>query len=161
MNIRRTKLFLWYTTSGLILTTAVVVATASLRPYDVPNVNVAPEPLPTEDPSQQQEAGLPALSTFRKIWTLNLRRSLVDTPVTTQTKNTKKPISPLAARLAGTVVESGHSIAMFITPNGGIELKGVGEKVGDAEILGITQTGASVRYHGDVIDLTLENKKQR
>lgn len=163
MNIQRTKLYLWCTTASLILATITVVATASLWPYDTPTAQNNVVPTHRNDTSKPVAVSLPALATFGKIWSLNLRRPLVDKPVSTQAaaKKSSKPARPLSARLAGTVVEPGHSIAMFITKNGKIELKKVGEKVGDAEILEITPIGASVRYHGKVIDLALEKEKKK
>ena len=59
------------------------------------------------------------------------------------------------------MVEPGHSIAMFITKKGKIELKGIGEKIDSAEVLEITTTGVSLRYHGKVIDLSLEKEKKK
>lgn len=163
MNIQRTKLYLWSAACGLMLATVGVGATASLWPYDIPTLQNNSAPARRSSESQQKTVSLPPLSTFGQVWSLNLRRPLIDEPkvAPTPAKKRSKPTPPLSARLAGTVVEPGHSIAMFITKNGKIELKGIGEKVGGAEVIEITSTGVSLKYHEKVIDLALEQNKKK
>lgn len=90
------------------------------------------------------------------VWDLNLQRPLYDSPPPAAPKSEAKQPSPLSAQLAGTVVEPGHSVAMFVS-NGKIELKGIGDKIDQAEVLTITLDGVSLRHHGKEIDLKLKD----
>jgi len=161
MNIRRTKSQLGFTAIGLVLASVGVIVTACLWPYQqhcASNIqSVKPKPTPSS-----QVNTLPALSTLANIWKLNLRRPIFDNPTArTATAPTRKAASRLSARLAGTVIESGHSIAMFVTKKGGIELKSIGEMVGNAKILSISKNGVTVEHNGTTIELSLEQDKKK
>ena len=160
MNIRRTKSQLGFTAVGLVLASVGVVVAAGWWPYQqhpIPDI----QPVKPQDIPSSPAATLPALSTLASVWQLDLRRPLFDNPTRTITPTIKRAAPRLSARLAGTVIEPGHSIAMFVTKKGGIDLKSIGEMVGDAQILSITQNGVTVQRHGKKIDLSLEREKKK
>jgi len=54
--------------------------------------------------------------------------------------------APLAIKLVGTIVESGHSRAAFVEPDGKTRLVGVGQTCGGAQVLRIETDSVTVRY---------------
>lgn len=155
------RFLLWCGAAVLVLASVGTIAVAWVRPYGAsPPTN--PHPSDATHPSNTPVQPLPELSAFERAWNLDLRRSLYDQPVPVAMKPAKRQTpSRLSARLAGTVIEPGHSVAMFITPGGKIELKSVGETMGAIKVLDITPEGVSVLHRGKKIDLLLDQGKQR
>lgn len=155
MKTRTIRIILWGTAGGFLWATISSVAIAYLLPYE----EVPTQTARSSDPSHTTAAienQSPDLAQFTKAWSLHLQRPLYDSPApNTPTSPAKQP-KVLSARLAGTVVEPGHSVAMFVS-GGKIELKGIGDKIDQAEVLTITSTGVSLRHRGKEIDLKLEN----
>lgn len=162
MVVHRVKILLWSGAGSLALACGATVALGWMWPYAV---EMPTDHGPVSAASTENGSGLvvPPLSWFEPIWAMNLRRPLYDQPqpVTSVARPVKKAPPPLPIRLAGTVVEPGRSVAMFITAGGKIELKGEGDTVGEAEVLSIGQDGATVRYRGKRIELTLDQEGQR
>ena len=67
--------------------------------------------------------------------------------------------APLAVTLTGTVVEPGHSLAVFSGAGGKVELKAVGESAGGAEVLAIRRDSAVVRHNGEPLTLRVPKPK--
>ena len=57
--------------------------------------------------------------------------------------------------LAGTVVERGHSYALLVTPDGRINVRGVGEESGGAKVIQIGKTNVTLRVDGQFVKLDL------
>ena len=134
-----------------------VALLAIAAPY--PAVEAVDNPLDTHQtqPPDTATHATPALSSFESLWSLELQQPLYGTLVRVAAKPPSAPAPLLlGVRLAGTAVEPDRSVAMFITPEGRIELRGVGEKIESAEVLAIHTDSVSVRHAGKVIDLTIE-----
>lgn len=134
------------------------MAMAYLWPYaDVP-IEVTQSPVLSGTVTDTKEP-CPGLDQFEALWALNLQQPLYGASVpVTPTTPAKQPM-PLSVRLAGTVVEPGHSVAIFVS-GGKIILKGVGDQIDQAEVLTITAHGVSLRHRGKEVDLNMriENK---
>jgi type II secretory pathway component PulC len=70
------------------------------------------------------------------------------------------PMDPdpmLNVTLRGTILERGYSVAVFETPESPVELRGVGELVGDegdeAEVVEIYRDHVVLRYQGQLVTL--------
>jgi hypothetical protein len=167
MSIRRTRHIL--TALGIAATTgAVGVAAWGLCwPCQVP----AAQPRDRRDsPDDQRDAAATAetlsLDELAKVWDQPLRRPLVDfAPGTAATKAAgSTPGAPAASalnlNLVGTIIESGHSRAVFAMPNGAIELKGVGEIIGPSptgpEVVAIEPKHVVVRFQGQLTTVRLK-----
>lgn len=97
---------------------------------------------------------LPALNAFDHAWQLQLRRPLFDPPpVKVEVKAFVPP--PLAYRLTGTVLNPGGAMAMFVGPQGKIEIRRVGQQIGEATILDIGQDRVRINYYDQTRELEL------
>ncbi len=97
---------------------------------------------------------LPTLSAFEHAWQLQLRRPLFDPPpVKVEAKVFVPP--PLAYRLTGTVLNPDGAMAMFVGPQGKIEIRRVGQQIGEATILDISQDRVRINYHDQTRELEL------
>ncbi len=63
--------------------------------------------------------------------------------------------APPAFRLTGTVVERGHSYAFLVTPEGRMEVRGVGEESGGARVMEIGKSNVTLRVEGQLVKLEL------
>ncbi len=169
MNIQQTKFSLWCGAAVLATASLGTIATAWVWPYTMPKPVDAQ---PNKDPARQnvRHQPLPKLSTFEPVWGLDLRRQLYNQPQQQRQQHKPKPTpaarprparAHTAARLAGTVIEPGHSVAMFIMPNGRIQLKSVGEKIGELLILDITAERVCARHRGEKVNLLLDKRKKQ
>ena len=102
----------------------------------------------------------PDVAAFEPLLKQELRRSLYDPlPAAPVVPQASKP--PLTVRLAGTIIEPGHCKAMLITSDGRIELRGVGQKSRDVEVLSIEEKKVTVRFNGDTLELKTQEKDRR
>lgn len=148
--IRRAKFWLWAACGAMTAGTAGLLALAILRPVGPPRL-AAPGPA-TAPTDADVTGGLPSLAEFSEVWSMDLRRPLYDPPPTTR-QTTPPAAEALSVKLAGTVVEPGHSRAIFITAGGLTELKAIGDTTGNAEILAIDETSATLLYRGKRVTL--------
>ena len=102
-------------------------------------------------------AALP-LSAFSTVWDIDLRRPLVDSPP--PAPQTIEPAAPPSAppqfHLAGTIVESGHSVALFQQAGGKTEFKQVGQQIGGATIVSIRDDSVTVQWDGRELVVPVE-----
>jgi hypothetical protein len=89
-----------------------------------------------------------------------LRASLLDPPIVSPDEsNLPAPQSesepPLSASLLGTILEPGHNLALFAVPLSPIQVKGVGETVGD-DHSGVEREKVVLRYRGELITLDIK-----
>ncbi len=162
MTAHRLRSCLWATASVFTLGSVVLWVGVWWYPYETPGTEVGHTAIST-DASEVHVAAFPPLSSFQSVWGLDLRRPLYDqpaAPVAAARRPAVKRGPPLRVKLAGTVVEPGRSMAMFITKAGKVELKAIGERVDGAEVLDITQENVSMRYSGRTVDLKLQKKGQ-
>jgi hypothetical protein len=88
---------------------------------------------------------------------VDLRRPLYDAPPPPPpTAAPPPPPPPLDVKLAGTVVEDGHSRAILVDGQGKMAFKRVGERSGEAEVVEIRDGQVTVRYRGEPVVLKLE-----
>lgn len=152
-------MWLWCLTGVLGAGAVVVLAGVVWLPYERAGngvVSARAGSARSQGGHTQDAAALPPAGDT--VWRTPLRQPLQDQPTPTRPAVASAAPSSLTARLAGTVVEQGHSVAMFITRSGKIEFKAVGEAVDDAEVLDITLDRVSLRHNGRTVDLTLEKK---
>ena len=160
MRIRQIKWWLW-SSAGLMGTGALgVVIAAFWLPYQRPDSSAVNTRTGSAQLQSNQPEMIVALPPARHaVWRTPLRQPLQDQPTPTPTAKPSKPPRSFTTRLAGTVIEQDHSVAMFITRNGKIELKAVGEDVDNARVLDITPDRVSLRHNGRTLDLTLKKKE--
>lgn len=161
MDDRRANQLLWLFTalagSGEIL----IVLWAIRAPV------TAETPVPPRGGAADARTGpgtpeLPSLEEFEAVWDVRLRQPLFEPP--------PKPAPPVAGagtaapaigiRLAGTVLESGRSIAVLLMPGGKLEIRRVGDRAGDVEILAIEADRIVVRQKGRDVTLRLEQPRK-
>ena len=138
-----------------------VVLWGLLAPYDAAedtSPGAAPRTSAPVRPSARA-GGTPTLAEFEEVWDVDLRRPLVDpAPAVTASSviRAAQAAAPIGLKLAGTVVEPGHSMAVFVTPAGKSELKAVGDKAGNAEVVDIQSDRVTLRYNGSPVTLKVE-----
>ena len=156
MHVARTKLLLWLTAAAGALGAAACVAAGLLLPLDVP------PPAPPRSTGTAEAAGpaapsVPPLADFEQAWTAALRLPLTDPPPQLAAATTT-PARPgnLMVRLVGTIVDGDRPRGVFMVGLATIELKGVGDKAGGAEILKIDAESATLAYNGQTFVLKRE-----
>jgi hypothetical protein len=145
------------TSALLVLAAAAAVAWAIAWPYAGPAVDARAhaKPGPAIVVATLTD---PALSDFAKVWDINLQRPLIDHPAPA----VAAPAAPIVARppvgvkLIGTVIEPGHSVAIFIRTDGKTEVKAVGESVAGDQVLEIKPESATLRHGTDSVVLQRE-----
>jgi type II secretory pathway component PulC len=151
MGLRKIEFALWVCVIAFSAAAAFVIVAAartSLASVAVQTTTVRLAPLATT-----QDSKAPPLADFQRLLTRNLRQPLYD-PAAVSTPPIPAPAKPsLDVKLAGTIIEPGHSKAMLITRDGKTELKGVGQKCGEAEILAIDEKRVVIRFNGDAVEL--------
>ncbi len=94
------------------------------------------------------------LNAMQRIWDLPLRKPLYDPPPpVVEVKKFVPP--PLPVRLTGTIVEPGQTLAMLKHQNGKVEFCNIGHKVGEIEVVEITDGQVKLLYYGKPVTLTL------
>lgn len=114
------------------------------------------------NPATPRANGLPPLSDFAVVWERGLRGgveaapavAVIEPPV--EPAPATAPATPPALRLAGTVVEPGHCLAMFLTPDSKLEFKSIGEEAAGARIVAITTSGVTVSFNGATFTLAID-----
>lgn len=154
MNIRQTRLILWWIAALLAMAGIASVAASLLLPYDLSS-GPLPPPAPATRASRADDA-LPPLSAFAPLWRLDLRRPLADvaTPHADPTTVPAAEDPGLPIRLIGTVVEEGNSYAIFISADGRLQILKAGEQVDGIEVLEIAANAVKVRRDGQTLTLS-------
>ena len=148
VNVGRTKSALILSAIALLVTGVLLAAaTWPLREYGDPAGTTAPVAI------SGAQGDVPPLESFAPAWSLDLRRPLTDTPAATQPVGAPEMF---AVRLVGTILDPARPRGIFITMLGQMEMKGVGEKTGGAEILQISERGATLSVAGRPVVLKVE-----
>jgi len=146
MNVARARSLLWLT-AALGAGGAAGVWLAAACPLAA---QTASEPsLPIASAMTSPEVVLPPLEDFEPAWRQPLRRPLTDPPPPVVAA--AQPAAPpsLMVRLIGTIVDGRHPRGVFLVGLASVEVKGVGEKAGGAEILRIGENDATLSFNGE------------
>ena len=156
MTPRTTRASLWFATATLLLLAVAGLLLTAMMPLQNPAHAHAPQTRSTAAGSEPAAPDL-TLASFEPVWGLDLRRPLYDPPrpAAPGPAPGKRPAVPL--QLIGTMVEDGHSVAMFTTAQGGIELLGVGQKHEGLEVLRIAEGTVTARHAGAQVTMTVED----
>ncbi len=149
MDVARARSLLWLTAAlgAAGAAAAWLVAARSLAAEtpmgrSVPLANVTPLP----------DAALPPLEDFQPAWRQSLRRPLTDPPPLAAAAS--QPAAPnLMVRLIGTIVDGRRPRGVFLVGLASVEVKGVGERAGGAEILRIGDNDATLSFNGETFVL--------
>lgn len=141
-------------TAALLSAGAGVLFLASRLPLDLNEPDLAG---PTTRRSIGNGLSLPDRADLERLCSRNLRRPLID-PVPLPPPPPPPP-APLAIQLAGTIVEEGHSRAMVVGTDGRMQLKRVGDRCGEAQILSIEAGGITVLHQGRTVELRVQKPK--
>ncbi len=163
MHVRRIRLCLWAVVVSTLLTAAAVSIGLLTAPLSVPGVAVTQAALAATQPAADAEGSqsLPSLASLEPLWLLDLRRPLYDPAPAAVVQAPKAPLVPLAVKLSGTVIEPGHSKALLSTSQGKTQLKAVGEKIEDVEILAIEPDAVTVLHDGSRVVLKLSKNQDK
>ena len=154
MNLRAVRILLWCI-AGMAGGAAVLVVTAAtIIPTDAPAQAVHLSAGASAGPGKS-ELGPADLAAVMDV---ELRRPFVDRPAprpAPQVENSTEVIIP-TFHLSGTIVEPGHSLALFTNAAGKTEFKRVGDQTQGAEVLSIRQDGATIQWNGRQIVLSVD-----
>jgi hypothetical protein len=136
-----------------------VAADESAAPAEPVVAPVAPSDASAEQKDAESHV---ALSELQRLCRIDLRKPLFDVPALPSTAgaaSNPSSASSLGARLVGTVVELGHSMAMFQKRDGSIELCAEGQSLDDAggkiTVLRIEYMKATVQVAGRMFNLVI------
>ncbi len=154
MGTRRIRSFLWLI-AGLFVTATVFACLYGLV-WSPVTLATAPSQPRSMSLSTTQPSYALTIADFQPLWNLQLRQPLFDPPPAPSPAPpvVKQPI--LTIKLAGIINEPGHCFAMFTMPDGQIEMKAVGDRCGDAEVVSIEDNVVNVRFNGQTIKLRLQ-----
>lgn len=157
MTALRTNILLWLVaglfTAGTVLTAAWAVFATDPVPADAgPQLRGATPAGPV--------AADPPLAAFEAVWDRELGQPL-DPPTPPPVAPATRPAMAFApppppAKLVGTILEPGYSMAIFARADGRPELRAVGESAGGAEVLRIESDAVTVRHNGRPLVLRVE-----
>lgn len=155
MTLRQIRLALWSTTAvaAVAWLVLIVVAVAWQPMPTTPDLAMTAQAKNTQEINLQN---LPPIEAFERIWNLDLQQPLNDAPLeASQGAQVAASSAPLSCRLLGTVIEPGHTLALFVASNGQIEFKAVGEQIDNADIRQITAERVTLFRAGQTVQLTL------
>lgn len=155
-------MWLW-TLAGLMgVGCAAVIVWCVADPPRLPQVS---EPASIDGSADDDDAAAVqtvSLEQYQQIWDLDLRQPLYDPPpppVVTSTPRPQTPTSrPLNVQLVGTIMDSSDSRGIF-NVNSQMQIKGLGDQVDGAKIVGITAETVTLLRNGERIVLNLPTKQ--
>lgn len=100
---------------------------------------------------------LPDAAALRRVWGRPLRGPLYDPPPAVAAAKKFVP-PPMPVQLTGMIVEPDQSLAIFRDRSGKVEFCNVGQKIGEVEVLEITEDHVVVRYYGESVTMTLDKE---
>jgi hypothetical protein len=155
MDVRGQRILLWMI-GAILLIAAVATALYSVQAaYEIAAARSGA--ISTTQRVNATDRSEPTLADLQSVAQVNWRRPLFDAPSPAPViAPPPPPPPPLTVRLAGTIIEPGHSRAVLVGPDGKTELKGVGEHSGPAEVLEIGQDTCTVRYLGNRVTLKID-----
>lgn len=149
----RTKSILHVATAIALLASVAVLAWAAFAPMSMPSSDAESNGGATTAASRPAQT--PPLATFATAWSRDLRQPLDDAPRSAPAA-AQAATSSLSVRLVGTIVDPVRPRGIFMTQLGQMELRGVGDKAGGAEILKIDERSATVSVSGQPVVIKLE-----
>lgn len=113
--------------------------------------------------SDHKGRGVPPPAELQRVCAIDLRRPLFDSAASAATQTAAAapvaPASSVALRLIGTLIETDHSMAVFVKADGSIVVRGLGQKIDDpagpATVAVIEYRKVSVQIRGESVDLIL------
>ena len=137
---------------------ATVLAAAFVQPDQAEPKPESPHPAGAADVARDSKL---AIGDFAPVMDMDLRRPLVDQPppptaAVHSDDVPPAPPPPPSFRLAGTIIESGHCMALFTTSTGKTEVKQIGEEMEGAKLLSITDDAATLRWNGREIVVAVD-----
>lgn len=155
MRVTRVRGILWGTaaaaTAGAV---AALVATVRL-PLEM-NVPRDPVVAPPARVSQAQDN--PPLEWFEPAWRVSLRRPLVDPPAVVAAASEQAAAPAPRVRLVGTIIDGRRPRGIFVVGLASVEVKGVGDKAGGADIIAIDDNTATLSFGGATFVLNREKR---
>lgn len=151
------QLGLWLIAGVCMLGAAGALAMALWLPYaEAEARSTTIRPAVTGSDHRTLVATLP--SAGDPIWMTPLRRSLTEEPAAEAP--TAASTVPFASALAGTVIEPGRSMALFVAPDGRTQLKAEGEMVDNAKVIRITADRVTIECNGQRVEMALPKKER-
>jgi hypothetical protein len=146
VNVARIRSLLWLTAAlGAAGAAGAWVAAAWPLPASAVSEQAAPAAASTPTP----QLDVPPLEDFASAWRTALRRPLSDPPPPVAAAPPPAAPPNLMVRLIGTIVDGRRPRGVFLVGLAAIEVKGVGEKAGGAEILRIGENDATLSFNGE------------
>lgn len=150
MRVRDQKRLLWMLNLALGLGVALSAYALGVRPLSVR------EPLPAQGtlaPHQtSRQKPLQPLTAYAVISSRNLRKPLFDLEPAVEAASKPK----LNLTLTGTVIDPGLICALLRDGSGQTKLVSVGESIGGAQLMAVTEDSATLQYGGELVTLKLQ-----
>ena len=153
MTTARAKPLLWLATAASLAAGAFLWVAAVGWPLATPGESVMKADATAG--AATRPSTTPPLESFAAAWSRNLRQPLEDTRRATPAA-AQVAAGNLSVRLVGTIFDPSRPRAIFLTQLGQMELRGVGEKAGGAEILKIDERSATLSISGQPVTLKVE-----
>lgn len=168
MNEKYFKLVLVTTTVVCVLTSIGCVVGCLITPLQFA---VTAEPRQTKvaqaKRSVESEQLVPSLEDYETVWTktLQYRRELdLETEFEELLKEEEGDASAITTELLGTIVEPGHSFAMFGQIGGRVETLGLGQMAKsldeEFEVVDIAPRRVTIRFEGQLLDLEIAEENE-
>lgn len=162
MDLQRTKLLLLTGSTVLGAGTLLLIAWALWIPIAA-SASADRRALAVSPDSVSLRADEPRIEDFAQIWEKPLRRSLSDSmPPPDRPTVVSNRFAPLNLQLLGTMVEPDQARALFATHRGELEVRRVGESIGNppasAELLRIEPKAVRLRYRNQDFTLVLREE---
>jgi hypothetical protein len=150
MTCRQINNLLWVAAGCLCGLAAIILAVALFVPVDLTlsSETVAPS---GRHPAQRSVTMLPPLQSFNTVLNRPLRRPLTDPVVVTSASPQAIPPQLVHLTLVGTI---GNSLAMLRMPDGQVLLKGVGDEIAGARVVGVRPGQVMLRFRNVPVHLT-------
>ncbi len=164
MTHRSWKRLLKSWTFGSLLAAGGILSVCLLRPCDLPGSG-EPTAERTKPMAVKELHTRPTRQQFAQVERKTLRRPLVDPVAEKTAARAARRAPPPAVRLIGVAFEGDHSLALMSNPQGQIEVKGVGEMIGEdtsgMQILKIEAQSVELQHQGETITLRLQEESLR
>ena len=158
MRVKRVRLILLSLSGALALCSITVLAWTMSNPPEL-SISAAGNHIVPSPVSPTTQAAFDSAE-LRQVMQVDLRRSLRDPPpLPPPALPVARPFPPLDIKLAGTIVEPGHSQAMIQLSDGSVQFKSIGDSAGDAVIQQIEEGSVTVEFHGQIVNLTVPKEK--
>jgi hypothetical protein len=171
MTVRQRKRVIGLVAGLVGLAGLAVLVGAVAAPLETAAPGPAPQPPAGGPPTDQRgadqtpDASRPTLGELARVSAMDLRRPLWDPPATAAAAPNAASAVPMTVRLVGTIVEPGHSMAVFRKADGSFELCAQGESVTDAggavTVTAVAPEKVTVEYAGQAQELAVPLRPQQ